>query len=79
MINPLPVCLCAVSMVVDLEGIIYCIKQGDENGVQSQLQEFNKEVTITHTCCVMLFKTVSALTLPSSRSLSLIVRTVLLL
>ncbi|KAM6964589.1 chaperone Ric-8A isoform 1-T4 [Tautogolabrus adspersus] len=30
-------------MVVDLEGIIRCIKQGDENGVQSQLQEFNKE------------------------------------
>ncbi|XP_034563391.1 synembryn-A isoform X2 [Notolabrus celidotus] len=32
-----------ISMVVDLEGIIHCIKQGDENGVQSQLQEFNKE------------------------------------
>ncbi|XP_045925382.1 synembryn-A [Micropterus dolomieu] len=30
-------------MDVDLEGIIQCIKQGDENGVQTQLQEFNKE------------------------------------
>ncbi|XP_041672339.1 synembryn-A-like [Cheilinus undulatus] len=30
-------------MVVDLEGIIHCMKQGDENGVQSQLQEFTKE------------------------------------
>ncbi|XP_049916408.1 synembryn-A [Epinephelus moara] len=30
-------------MDVDLEGIIQCIKQGDENGVQIQLQEFNKE------------------------------------
>ncbi|XP_034717023.1 synembryn-A isoform X2 [Etheostoma cragini] len=32
-----------ISMDVDLEGIIQCIKQGDENGVQIQLQEFNKE------------------------------------
>lgn len=32
-------------MDVDLEGIIQCIKQGDESGVQGQLQEFNKEVT----------------------------------
>ncbi|XP_068162095.1 synembryn-A isoform X2 [Antennarius striatus] len=31
------------SMDVDLEGIIQCIKQGNENGVQTQLQEFNKE------------------------------------
>ncbi|MED6267151.1 hypothetical protein CHARACLAT_009183, partial [Characodon lateralis] len=31
------------SMDVDIEGIIQCIKQGDENGVQMQLQEFNKE------------------------------------
>ncbi|XP_008281507.1 synembryn-A-like isoform X1 [Stegastes partitus] len=31
------------SMNVDVEGIIQCIKQGDENGVQMQLQEFNKE------------------------------------
>ncbi|KAM6897773.1 chaperone Ric-8A [Xenentodon cancila] len=30
-------------MDVDVEGIIHCIKQGDENGVQIQLQEFNKE------------------------------------
>ncbi|KAM3592449.1 uncharacterized protein V6R79_019144 [Siganus canaliculatus] len=30
-------------MDVDLEGIIQCIKQGDENGVQIQLQDFNKE------------------------------------
>ncbi|KAL3967640.1 angiogenin [Sarotherodon galilaeus] len=31
------------SMNVDIEGIIQCIKQGDENGVQIRLQEFNKE------------------------------------
>ncbi|XP_073346469.1 chaperone Ric-8A [Pagrus major] len=30
-------------MDVDLEGIIQCIKQGNENGVQTQLQEFNRE------------------------------------
>ncbi|XP_034414837.1 synembryn-A [Cyclopterus lumpus] len=30
-------------MGVDLEGIIQCIKQGDQNGVEVQLQEFNKE------------------------------------
>ncbi|KAM9425865.1 chaperone Ric-8A-like [Pholidichthys leucotaenia] len=30
-------------MNVDVEGIIQCIKQGDEDGVQTQLQEFNKE------------------------------------
>ncbi|XP_059180953.1 synembryn-A [Centropristis striata] len=30
-------------MDVDLQGIIQCIKQGDENGVQTQLQDFNKE------------------------------------
>ncbi|XP_072230100.1 chaperone Ric-8A [Leuresthes tenuis] len=30
-------------MDVDVEGIIQCIKQGDEDGVQIQLQEFNKE------------------------------------
>ncbi|XP_061563895.1 synembryn-A [Cololabis saira] len=30
-------------MDLDVEGIIHCIKQGDENGVQIQLQEFNKE------------------------------------
>ncbi|XP_069547345.1 synembryn-A [Brachyistius frenatus] len=30
-------------MDVDVEGIIQCIKQGDGNGVQMQLQEFNKE------------------------------------
>ncbi|CAJ1080974.1 synembryn-A isoform X1 [Xyrichtys novacula] len=30
-------------MVVDLEGIIHCIKLGDETGIQSLLQEFNKE------------------------------------
>ncbi|KAF3704476.1 Synembryn-A Protein Ric-8A [Channa argus] len=30
-------------MDVDVEGIIQCIKQGDENGVQMQLQQFNKE------------------------------------
>ncbi|RVE59548.1 hypothetical protein OJAV_G00189910 [Oryzias javanicus] len=31
------------AMDVDVEGIIQCIKQGDENGVQMQLQEFNKQ------------------------------------
>ncbi|TNN54287.1 Synembryn-A [Liparis tanakae] len=31
------------NMGVDLEGIIQCIKQGDENGVEVQLQDFNKE------------------------------------
>lgn len=36
--------VCAGSMDVDVEGIIHCIKQGDENGVQIQLQEFNREV-----------------------------------
>ncbi|XP_014829008.1 PREDICTED: synembryn-A-like [Poecilia mexicana] len=30
-------------MDVDMEGIIQCIKQGDEDGVQMQLQQFNKE------------------------------------
>ncbi|KAI3365009.1 hypothetical protein L3Q82_001164 [Scortum barcoo] len=30
-------------MDLDLEGIIQCIKQGNENGVHTQLQEFNKE------------------------------------
>ncbi|XP_044192853.1 synembryn-A isoform X1 [Thunnus albacares] len=30
-------------MDIDVEGIIQCIRQGDENGVQTQLQEFNKE------------------------------------
>ncbi|XP_054913976.1 synembryn-A isoform X1 [Poeciliopsis prolifica] len=30
-------------MDMDIEGIIQCIKQGDENGVQMQLQQFNKE------------------------------------
>ncbi|XP_035467556.1 synembryn-A isoform X2 [Scophthalmus maximus] len=30
-------------MDVDLEGIIHCIKEGDESGVQTRLQEFNKE------------------------------------
>ncbi|XP_015249746.1 PREDICTED: synembryn-A-like [Cyprinodon variegatus] len=30
-------------MDVDIEEIIQCIKQGDENGVQMQLQKFNKE------------------------------------
>ncbi|XP_062270012.1 synembryn-A isoform X2 [Platichthys flesus] len=30
-------------MDVDVEGIILCIKGGDEIGVQTQLQEFNKE------------------------------------
>lgn len=42
------VCVCVLvclgSMNVDIEGIIQCIKQGDENGVQIRLQEFNKEV-----------------------------------
>lgn len=43
MIISLPVCVCAGTM--DVEGIIQCIKRGDENGVETQLQEFNKEVT----------------------------------
>ncbi|XP_035001496.1 synembryn-A [Hippoglossus stenolepis] len=30
-------------MDVDVEGIILCIKEGDETGVQTHLQEFNKE------------------------------------
>ncbi|XP_026207928.1 synembryn-A [Anabas testudineus] len=30
-------------MDVDVEGIIQCIKQGDDSGLQTQLQEFNKE------------------------------------
>ncbi|XP_053197725.1 synembryn-A [Scomber japonicus] len=30
-------------MDIDVEGIIQCIRQGDENGVQTRLQEFNKE------------------------------------
>ncbi|KAM3859896.1 chaperone Ric-8A [Diretmus argenteus] len=30
-------------MELDVEGIIRCIRQGDESGVQTQLQEFNKE------------------------------------
>ena len=30
---------------MDPEGIIQCIKEGDENGIQTQLQNFNKEVT----------------------------------
>lgn len=29
---------------MNLEGIIQCIKQGDDSGVQAQLQGFNKEV-----------------------------------
>lgn len=39
-----PCLVCTESMDVDLEGIIQCIKQGDESGVQAQLQGFNKEV-----------------------------------
>lgn len=35
-------------MDLDLDGIIRCIKQGDENGVDAQLQQFNKEVTHAH-------------------------------
>ncbi|XP_060951504.1 synembryn-A isoform X2 [Limanda limanda] len=31
------------TMDVDVEGIILCIKEGDETGVQTQLQGFNKE------------------------------------
>nr|XP_057918719.1 synembryn-A isoform X2 [Doryrhamphus excisus] len=30
-------------MVVDVEGIIWCIRHRDENGVHNQLQEFNRE------------------------------------
>ena len=41
------VCVSAESMDLDLEGIIQCIKQGDELGVHTQLQQFNKEVTHT--------------------------------
>lgn len=39
-------------MNVDIEGIIQCIKQGDENGVQIRLQEFNKEVTRHRSLCI---------------------------
>lgn len=35
-------------MDLDLDGIIRCIKRGDENGVDAQLQQFNKEVTHAH-------------------------------
>lgn len=45
MIIHVPLRVCTGSMDMDLEGIILCIKQGDENGVQTQLQQFNKEVT----------------------------------
>lgn len=38
---------CAGNMDLDLDGIIRCIKRGDENGVDAQLQQFNKEVTRT--------------------------------
>lgn len=41
-------CVCAGSMDVDLDRIIHCIKQGDEHGVETQLQQFNKEVTHSH-------------------------------
>ncbi|XP_034427200.1 synembryn-A isoform X2 [Hippoglossus hippoglossus] len=37
------VCVRAGTMDVDVEGIILCIKEGDETGVQTHLQEFNKE------------------------------------
>ncbi|XP_026171853.1 synembryn-A [Mastacembelus armatus] len=37
------VCVCVGSMDINVERIIQCIKQGDENSVQAQLQEFNKE------------------------------------
>lgn len=53
----LSLCVCTVSMDIDLEGIIQCIKQGDETGVQTQLQGFNKEVTphrSLHIFCVMM-------------------------
>lgn len=39
-----PCLVCTESMDVDLERIIQCIKQGDDSGVQAQLQGFNKEV-----------------------------------
>lgn len=41
-------------MDLDLDGIIRCIKQGDENGVHTQLQQFNKEVTHVHTADTFL-------------------------
>lgn len=44
MIIHVPLCVCTGSIDMDLEGIIQCIKQGDENGVHTQLQQFNKEV-----------------------------------
>lgn len=45
--------VCAGSM--DLDGIIRCIKQGDENGVYTQLQQFNKEVRHTRTHTLDMF------------------------
>uniref|UniRef100_A0A3P9JB87 Synembryn n=1 Tax=Oryzias latipes TaxID=8090 RepID=A0A3P9JB87_ORYLA len=54
-------------MDVDVEGIIQCIKQGDENGVQIQLQEFNKQVASqkslpTHILvCMLVPQTTTAL------------------
>lgn len=42
-------------MDIDLEGIIQCIKQGDETGVQTQLQEFNKEVTPHRSLHIFVF------------------------
>ncbi|XP_071763456.1 chaperone Ric-8A isoform X1 [Centroberyx gerrardi] len=35
--------MCVGSMDLDVEGIIHCIRQGNDKGVQAQLQEFNKE------------------------------------
>lgn len=51
-----PLHVCTGSMDVDLEGIIQCIKLGDENGVQAQLQEFNKEVTPPRNSHIFLSK-----------------------
>ena len=49
-------CVCAGSMDVDVEGIIQCIKQGDEMGVQIQLQEFNKEVTAHRKSHIIMYR-----------------------
>lgn len=48
--------MCRESMDVDLEGIIQCIKQGDDSGVQAQLQGFNKEVMKSSDASDLVFK-----------------------
>lgn len=72
-----PLRVCTGSMDVDLEGIIQCIKLGDESGVQAQLQEFNKEVTPPRNSHIFLPKlhlpaVIKSSSLPLSLSVSLL-------